>query len=111
MDEESFRILDGIICIGKFQESQIIRFEEINQNFILVDMYSKKITHNCVVLDFRGAMVQVMDYLVSLGHRKIGFLEGKEYLTVDTIYQEQRIVFVKHKPLLCSIFSASFLTP
>lgn len=86
----SLKGVNGLICIGKFAEEEIKTFSNITPNFILVDMHTTRILHNCITLDFVHATTDALDYLISLGHRKIGYLGGKEYVSENTIYFEQR---------------------
>ncbi len=86
----SLRGVNGLICIGKFAEEEIRSFSDITPNFILVDMHTTRILHNCMTLDFLHATTDALDYLISLGHKKIGYLGGKEYISADTVYFEQR---------------------
>ncbi len=86
----SLRGVNGLICIGKFAEPEIKTFSSITQNFILVDMHTTRILHNCMTLDFLHATTDALDYLVSLGHQRIGYLGGREYISENTVYFEQR---------------------
>ena len=44
-----------------------------------------------ISLDFDQTVKEVMEYLYGLGHRKIGFLGGKEFLDDGTLFKDQRI--------------------
>lgn len=82
--------VNGIICIGKFSNENIKLFESINKNIIFVDMYINPI-HQChIVLDFKNAMKDVIQYFVSLNHHHIGYIGGKEYLNDNIEYEDQR---------------------
>lgn len=87
---DKLRNVDGIICIGKFSKNEIIELENINNKVIFVDMEMEKIKHNTISLDFKNAINDVMDYLVSLNHKRIGYLGGNEYLDSNTIYKDFR---------------------
>lgn len=110
----SLKGVNGMICIGKFAEEEIQTFAGITPNFILVDMHTTRILHNCMTLDFRHATMDALDYLISLGHRAIGYLGGKEYVSEDTVYFEQRKsvfeTYCKEKGLLYEpyIFESSY---
>lgn len=82
--------LDGLICIGKFNKEQIDTFQNLNQNTIFIDMKTTKIHCNTIILDFYEAVVEALDYLYDLGHRKIAYLGGKEFLSDNSIYFEER---------------------
>lgn len=87
--EKQLANVDGLICVGKYSSDDIINFQTSTKHFVIVDMVSPKITFNCVTLDFRQAVFDIMNYLTSLGHRRIAYLGGIEYIG-DMIYFEQR---------------------
>ena len=82
--------VQALICIGKFNEDEIRSFEEITPNVIFVDMKTSRIHCNTIVLDFQQAVIDVLDYLTQLGHKKIAYLGGQEKLQKDKIYFEER---------------------
>ena len=49
-----------------------------------------KIFVNTIVMDFRTAVLEGLEYLASLGHTRIGFLGGIEHTSDGEIYFEQR---------------------
>lgn len=82
--------VNGIICIGKFSDENIRLFESINKNIIFVDMFINPI-HRChIVLDFKNAMKDIINYLYNLNHREIGYIGGKELLNDTIEYEDQR---------------------
>lgn len=87
---EALKGVNALICIGKFNEQQISSFESITKNIIFVDMKTSKIHCNTIVLDFRQAVIDAMDYLTNLGHTHIAYLGGKEYLEDGNVYFEER---------------------
>ena len=87
---EILKGLDGLICIGKFNKKQIDSFQSLNTNTIFVDMKTSKIHCNTIILDFHEAVIEALDYLYGLGHRKIAYLGGKEVLSDNSIYFEER---------------------
>ncbi|MDO4701457.1 MAG: LacI family DNA-binding transcriptional regulator [Erysipelotrichaceae bacterium] len=93
--EENFNFdqlegLDAIICIGKFSKSEIVKFRKIQDRLVFVDLYTQRINVTSIVLDFETAVYDVLTYLQSLGHNKIGYLGGVERLSDDTIYPSKR---------------------
>ena len=80
----------SLICIGKFDEKMMTDFEKITKNTIFLDMKTSRIQCNTISLDFHQAVIDVMDYLTSLGHHHIGYLGGRERLEDDTYYFEER---------------------
>ena len=92
-DSNYMDVLKGVqalICIGKFPEKQCNMFRTITDNVIFLDMRTQRINCNTVVLDFRQAVCDALDYLKELGHTHIGYLGGLEYLDSDTIYFDER---------------------
>lgn len=87
---DALKGVNALICIGKFNEQQIHSFESITKNIIFVDMKTSRIHCNTIVLDFRQAVIDAMDYLTNLGHHHIAYLGGKEYLEDGNIYYEER---------------------
>jgi len=82
--------VDGLICIGKFDNNEIENFKKLTSKFILVDMHTDKVAYNSISLDFENAVLDVMNYLYGRGHRKIGYLGGREYLLEDHVYPDMR---------------------
>ena len=83
-------MLDGLICIGKFSSQEISEFRKLTDKVIFVDLFMPKIFVNTIVMDFRTAVYEGLEYLASLGHSRIGFLGGIEHTTDGEIYFEQR---------------------
>lgn len=81
---------DGLICIGKFDQKEIESFKKLTPRFILVDMYTSRVEYNSISLDFENAVLDVMNHLHALGHKTIGYLGGKEYLSDERIYPDMR---------------------
>lgn len=69
---------DGIICIGKFGDNEIEKIEKISKNVVFVDSSPDVHKFDSVIIDFSEAMKESLDYLYSLGHRRIAFIGGKE---------------------------------
>ncbi len=82
--------VDGLICIGKFSDSEIKQFETITNHFILVDMFTDSIIYNSITLDFAHATIAALDHLTSLGHTHIGYLGGQEFTGDGSLYHDVR---------------------
>lgn len=94
---DSLRTVDALVCVGKFSAGEIKRFREISSAIIFLDMPIDDIGVSTITLDFEHAMKTGMDYLTSLGHRRIGFLGGKEYLADQTLFPDMRkTLFTKY---------------
>lgn len=77
---DSLKSVDALICVGKFSTSEVNIFRELTSNIIFLDMPVNDTAISTITLDFEHAIQTGMDYLTSLGHKKIGFLGGIEYL-------------------------------
>lgn len=82
--------VDGLICIGKFSETEIEYFKKITKAIIFLDMPVPDPEISTITLDFKQAITTALSYLRELGHKKIGFLGGKEYLEEDVIFPDMR---------------------
>lgn len=82
--------VDALICIGKFHKQDIVQFEKITPRMVLVDMDTHRVEYHTISLDFENAMKDVMEYLFSRDYQQIGYLGGKEYLSIDHLYPDQR---------------------
>lgn len=89
-------MLDGLICIGKYSKEDIRRFQDISEQLMIIDMVSPHIDFNSIVLDFRRAVFDVMDYLTSLGHKKIAYLGGVEHVGNDIYFEQRKAAFIDY---------------
>ena len=76
---ELVNTIDGIIAIGKFSDEEILGLSKLTNNIIFVDSSPKSDKYDSVVVDFRKSVNESLDYLMSLGHKKIGYIGGKEF--------------------------------
>ncbi|SHH51641.1 LacI family DNA-binding transcriptional regulator [Clostridium grantii] len=72
--------LDGIITIGRFDNSDMENFMKNSSTIVTVDSSPNEILFDSVVVDFKRAVTSSLDYLSSLGHEKIGFIGGEEFI-------------------------------
>lgn len=94
---DSLKNVDALICIGKFSEKEIHHFCEMTPSIIFLDMPIDDMTVSTITLDFEHAVQTGLDYLTSLGHTRIGFLGGKEYLADSHLFPDMRkIFFIKY---------------
>lgn len=82
--------IDGLICIGKFSEQEVQIFHQIQNNVIFADMRMHPITKNCIILDFKQAIIDTIEYLLAQGHKHLTYLGGKEYTTDGKLYDDLR---------------------
>lgn len=85
--------LSGLICIGKFSKFQAQRFKEYHSTLVFVDSSPDDSLYSSVVFNLEDATKTALEYLVSLGHRAIGYIGGMETLEHNAdIYSDPREV-------------------
>lgn len=72
--------LAGLICIGKFSLKQAADLKKHCRNIVFVDSNPDKNQYSSVVHNFEEATENMLDYLLSKGHTKIGYIGGRELL-------------------------------
>lgn len=72
--------LDGLVAIGKFGDNDVAKFDKLTSNIVFVDSSPNEEKYDSVVVDFRKALTSALDYLTSLGHTKIMYIGGEEYI-------------------------------
>lgn len=72
--------LDGILAIGIFGEKEIELMEKLSKNIVFVDSSPEEWKYDSVVVDFKYGVKIALDYLTSLGHKKIGYLGGESII-------------------------------
>jgi LacI family transcriptional regulator len=94
--EKQLAKVDGLICVGKYSEEDIEDFKKMTKHLIIVDMCSSRISYPCIVLDFKQAVHDVMNYLTSLGHTKIAYLGGIERIGNDIYFEQRKSEFINY---------------
>lgn len=69
-----FAISDGLIFLGQFSEQYIDAVADIGKPLVLLDFYSQRRDTACIVSDNSHDACRMTKYLISLGHRNIGFV-------------------------------------
>lgn len=82
--------LDGIIAVGKFSETDITVFNNACKNVVFVDSSPDVHKFDSVVIDFQTSMIEVLDYLTSLGHKQIGYIGGVESVEEGKVIKDIR---------------------
>lgn len=88
--------VDGIICIGKFEHEHLELFNKMTSNIVLLDMDLSPITNTCISLDFDDAMLKVVAYFHSRGHKKIAFMGRNEYDELNLQTTSRKKSFIKY---------------
>lgn len=74
------KMVNSILCIGKFSPQQIQEFEQVSKNIIFIDSNPNEKKFSSVLYDLEYGMESAVSYLLEMGHSYIGFIGGKEYL-------------------------------
>ncbi|WP_195574705.1 LacI family DNA-binding transcriptional regulator [Paenibacillus sp. 1001270B_150601_E10] len=102
---EQLRSIDGIICLGFFVQEDIERIQSFQKPVVFVDSSPNEDLFDSVVIDFHKATKKVLDYLLELGHTKIGFIGGVDTDKYGNHYydlrQEVFEQYLKSKQLYC----------
>lgn len=109
------READGLICIGKFSTEETQEFIKICSNIVFLDMPVSNYNITTLTMDFTLAIYEALDYLTGLGHTKIAYLGGKEYVGNQELYPDERrqafVSYMKNKKLDTSfIYEDAFST-
>lgn len=70
--------VDGLLCIGKFSNEQAKEFSECSDKVLFVDHNPKEDEYHSISMDLETSMKEAIAYLKSLGHRRIGYIGGRE---------------------------------
>lgn len=99
---EALKGVDGLACIGKFSGEEVQRFIGICSNIVFLDMTVPDYEITTLTMDFKQAVDTALAYLDRLGHNRIAFLGGREYMSNgEAVRDERQRAFVsymkKHK--------------
>jgi LacI family transcriptional regulator, galactose operon repressor len=72
--------LDGFIAIGKFSKEDIQEFSMFSKNIVFIDSSPNDKIYDSVVVDIKSATREVLEHMLNHGHRRIGFIGGREYV-------------------------------
>lgn len=87
---EQLENVDGLICIGKFSYGEVNKLIKVSKNIVFLDMEVEEYSVTTFSLDFKKAVYDVMEYLEARGHKKIGFLGGKEFVEQGVKFDDDR---------------------
>lgn len=69
--------VDGMIAIGRFLISEVEQLSKITSNIIFLDSSPDEARFDSIMVNTKLGTKQALDYLFSLGHRKIAFIGGE----------------------------------
>lgn len=95
--------IDGIVCVGKFAIQQAERLQKHCQHIIFVDSNPNPSKYSSVVHDIKAGSMALLEHLVAMGHSKIGYIGGREYMgEANEVYIDKRertyLRFMKESP-------------
>jgi LacI family transcriptional regulator len=75
------RFVDGVLCLGNSDRHPFLTdFASAKYPMIVVNNYFPQWNLDCVVCDYRDAADQAMNYLLQLGHQRIGIITGSTHV-------------------------------
>ena len=88
------RFVDGVLCLGNSDRHMFLTdFAAGKHPMIAVNCYFPQWDVDYVVCDYRSGAEQAMNYLLQLGHRRIGMISGSKWVRtardVVEIYQQK----------------------
>lgn len=97
-DLDELSNVEGLICIGKFTDKEVISFSHVTENIVFVDCSPYEERFDAVTINLEESVVKILDAIVNAGHTSIGFIGGKEfYSEFNTPIGERRDkVFVEY---------------
>lgn len=75
---ESLSGVDGVICTGTFSRSMVEQIGSWEKPVVFIDVCPDLHRFDAIVVDYRQAVTEILDYLIANGHKKIGFIGGDE---------------------------------
>lgn len=72
--------IDGLICIGKFDLKLASDLKAHCSNIVFLDSNPDETRFSSVLSDLEGGTEHMVSYLKDMGHNRIGYIGGREYL-------------------------------
>lgn len=70
----------GVVVIGRFDQETIQLIESLHHHIVYVNSKDSSYKHDSVHTDFRTLTRDVLTYLLEKGHKKIGYIGGREVI-------------------------------
>lgn len=103
---EDLEGMNGIICIGKFTKEQIALFESVSKNICFVDSSPNEDLFDSIVIDFKTAVCDILNFILERDYKKIGYIGGIEYIGKNVRLGEKRELvfrdFLQNRDMLFS---------
>ena len=89
----NFVVCNAIIVIGEIKRSQLDFLKSLNENIVCVDAYNFDNSIDYIKFDMKHSVKIVIDYLLKLGHKKIGLLVGRNQIVRNLVdFREQYFI-------------------
>ena len=75
---ETISGVDGVICTGTFSRSMVEQIGSWGKPVVFIDVSPDLHRFDAIVVDYRQAVTEILDYLIANGHTRIGFIGGDE---------------------------------
>jgi LacI family transcriptional regulator len=69
--------LDGMVAIGRFNGSEVDQLSQLTPNIVFMDSSPRESEFDSISINARLGISQVLQYLISLGHKRIAFIGGE----------------------------------
>ncbi len=100
--------VSGLIAIGKFSDDEIQRFRGVSPYIVFVDSSPLENEFDSIVIDFEKAVVGVIQYFIDTGHRRIGYIGGREYVGKDKMpLGERREIVFRDYLIKCGLLDSA----
>lgn len=93
----------GIIAVGQFNKSMIHQLTKISEHIIFVDNCPDENQYDSITVSLGKIIYKIIDYLLETGHRKIGYIGGRDATSAGSHsdYREQAFVsYMSKKEIL-----------
>ncbi len=87
--------LDGIIAIGRFEADDAASLSEDGKPVVFVDSSPDENRYDSVVIDMRKSVTEALDYLIGLGHKRIGYIGGRNVVNDKRVRDERELIFAE----------------
>lgn len=81
---------DAMICVGKFAPDEVELFASITEKLVFVDSSPDVNRFDSIVIDFKRAVHEILDLLISKGYDSIAYIGGVESINETIILGERR---------------------
>lgn len=98
LGESSSEEIDGVIALGKFDETEIEQLGMMSPSLLFVDYDASLFGYSSIVVDFRQAMKQVATLFLEENYDSIGIMSGIEYTkSLEKQILDQRLEYLTYE--------------